>query len=208
MPARRRRRWNDDVERVRKGRPAAAGFGQRHRDAARAAGRAAAALCRRARAVRSSLPVPLKSSSAVSDGPARSQAAPHDRLRDASERSNCDARHMGARDMRTRDMRVAGMGACGGRHELDGDQHDHPPDQSLPTLAASSCTSIEPSNCGRTLSVPVREINAVLNARLDICDLPRSTLRPRRRTFISSSIFRRCSALLPDAIACSTQCAT
>src|SRR3954468_3674365 len=37
-----RGRWNDDVERVRKRRPARLRLGQRHRDAARAAGRAAA----------------------------------------------------------------------------------------------------------------------------------------------------------------------
>jgi hypothetical protein len=37
---------------------------------------------------------------------------------------------MGARNMFTRDMRVAGMGAYGGRHKLDGDHNDRPPDQS------------------------------------------------------------------------------
>ncbi len=68
-------------------------------------------------------------------------------------------------------------------------------------------TPIGPSNYGRTLSVPMREIDPS-NRPAGISRTFRAQRSARPTTFISSSIFRRCSALLPDAIACSTQCPT
>jgi hypothetical protein len=121
-----RRRWNDDVEGSRNGRPARLGFGQRHRDAARAAGRAAAAL---AGGRSAALVVRCRRSELGSYAglPNRKLGCMIGCAKVRNGRGG--ARHLCARGMHARDMQVADMGAGGGRHELDSDQHDRSPDQ-------------------------------------------------------------------------------
>jgi hypothetical protein len=118
-----RRRWNDDVERVRKGRPARLGFGQRHRDAARAAGRAAAAHA----GGRSTALVIRCRRSELGSYAGRSRRKLGCVVACVMDRNGRGRACV--QNMCTRDMRVAAMGAGGGRHELDSDQHDRSPDK-------------------------------------------------------------------------------
>ena len=146
-----RRRWNDDVERVRKGRPTRLGFGQRHRDAARAAGRAAAAL---AGGRSAALVIRCRRSELGSyAGLSGRQAGLYDRLREGTERSRWSPLHVRSRHASPETCRwpIWARAVVGASWIAIS--------TTAPQISAANprrqlMTPIGPSNYGRTLSVP------------------------------------------------------